>query len=291
MSEYTVNLLCGAAYLILAPILGGLLSGFDRKISARMQRRAGPPLLQPFYDFFKLWDKESLAVNYAEGFYIFGFLIFVILTGLIFFARGDILLVVFTLTMAGVCFIIAAYSVNSPYSQIGAERELVQTMAYEPMLLLVALGFYLSAGSFSVADIVAGDTMNIYRMPGIFIGLCFILLIKFRKSPFDLSMSHEAHQELIGGIKTEISGRTLAMVELAHWYENVFLFGLVLLFFVSDSIWTTVLGLVVCELVFFGNILVDNCCARMKWERMLALSWVFTLLSGFVNVAALLYFK
>ncbi len=291
MSEYTVNLLCGAAYLILAPILGGLLSGFDRKISARMQRRAGPPLLQPFYDFFKLWDKESLAVNYAEGFYIFGFLIFVILTGLIFFARGDILLVVFTLTMAGVCFIIAAYSVNSPYSQIGAERELVQTMAYEPMLLLVALGFYLSAGSFSVADIVAGDTMNIYRMPGIFIGLCFILLIKFRKSPFDLSMSHEAHQELIGGIKTEISGRTLAMVELAHWYENVFLFGLVLLFFVSDSIWTTVLGLVVCELVFFGNILVDNCCARMKWERMLALSWVFTLLSGFVNVAALMYFK
>ncbi len=291
MSEYTVNLLCGAAYLILAPILGGLLSGFDRKISARMQRRAGPPLLQPFYDFFKLWDKESLAVNYAEGFYIFGFLIFVILTGLIFFARGDILLVVFTLTMAGVCFIIAAYSVNSPYSQIGAERELVQTMAYEPMLLLVALGFYLSAGSFSVADIVAGDTMNIYRMPGIFIGLCFVLLIKFRKSPFDLSMSHEAHQELIGGIKTEISGRTLAMVELAHWYENVFLFGLVLLFFVSDSIWTTVLGLVVCELVFFGNILVDNCCARMKWERMLALSWVFTLLSGFVNVAALMYFK
>ena len=291
MSEYMVNLLCGAVYLILAPILGGLLSGFDRKISARMQRRAGPPLLQPFYDVFKLWDKESLAVNHAEGFYIFGFLIFVILTGLIFFARGDILLVVFTLTMAGVCFIIAAYSVNSPYSQIGAERELVQTMAYEPMLLLVALGFYLSAGSFSVGDIVAGDTMNIYRMPGIFIGLCFILLIKFRKSPFDLSMSHEAHQELIGGIKTEISGRTLAMVELAHWYENVFLFGLVLLFFVSDSIWTTVVGLVVCELVFFGNILVDNCCARMKWERMLALSWVFTLLSGFVNVAALMYFK
>ena len=291
MSEYMINGLSALAYLILAPILGGILAGFERKIAARMQRRVGPPLLQPFYDFFKLMDKQPLAVNYAEGFYVFGFLIFVILTGLIFFARGDILLVVFTLTMAGVCFIIAAYAVNSPYSQIGAERELAQTMAYEPMLLLVALGFYLSAGSFAIGDILQSETMNIIRMPGIFIGLCFILLIKFRKSPFDLSMSHEAHQELIGGIKTEISGRTLAMVELAHWYENVFLFGLVLLFFVTSSLWTTVLGLVVCELVFFGMILVDNCCARMKWERMLALSWVFTLLSGFVNVAALMYFR
>ncbi len=291
MSEYMINGLSALAYLILAPILGGILAGFERKIAARMQRRVGPPLLQPFYDFFKLMDKQPLAVNYAEGFYVFGFLIFVILTGLIFFACGDILLVVFTLTMAGVCFIIAAYAVNSPYSQIGAERELAQTMAYEPMLLLVALGFYLSAGSFAIGDILQSETMNIIRMPGIFIGLCFILLIKFRKSPFDLSMSHEAHQELIGGIKTEISGRTLAMVELAHWYENVFLFGLVLLFFVTSSLWTTVLGLVVCELVFFGMILVDNCCARMKWERMLALSWVFTLLSGFVNVAALMYFR
>ncbi len=291
MSEYIWYGLGGVAYLFLAPLLGGLLSGFDRKITARMQRRKGPPLLQPFYDFFKLWGKEPVGVNQAESFYVFGFLIFVILTGLIFFARGDILLVVFTLTMASVCIIIAAYAVNSPYSQIGAERELLQTMAYEPMLLLVALGFYLASGSFAVGDIMQTETMNILRMPGIFVGLCFILLIKFRKSPFDLSMSHEAHQELVGGLKTEISGRTLAMVELAHWYENVFLFGLVMLFFVSTSLWTSILGLIVCEIVFFGGILVDVCCARMKWERMLALSWVFTLLSGFVNVAALMYFK
>lgn len=138
-----------------------------------------------------------------------------------------------------------------PYSQIGAERELVQTMAYEPMLLMVALGFYLASGSFSVGDILTGAHMNILRMPGIFFGLCFILLIKFRKSPFDISMSHEAHQELIGGLKTEISGRTLAVVEIAHWYENVFLFGLVLLFFASDTWWTWLLGLAICEIVFF----------------------------------------
>ena len=291
MSDFLMPIAGGLLYLLLAPILGGLLSGCDRIISARMQRRKGPPLLQPFYDFLKLWGKQPIAVNKAEGFYIFGFLLFVLLTGTIFFAQGDILLVVFTLTMASVCLIIAAYAVDSPYSQIGAERELVQTMAYEPMLLMVALGFYLASSSFSVGDILTGAHMNILRMPGIFFGLCFILLIKFRKSPFDISMSHEAHQELIGGLKTEISGRTLAVVEIAHWYENVFLFGLVLLFFASDTWWTWLLGLAICEIVFFAEILIDNCCARIKWERMLASTWLVGLMAGFLNIAFLMYFK
>ena len=291
MSDFLMPIAGGLLYLLLAPILGGLLAGCDRIISARMQRRKGPPLLQPFYDFLKLWEKQPIAVNKAEGFYIFGFLLFVLLTGTIFFAQGDILLVVFTLTMASVCLIIAAYAVDSPYSQIGAERELVQTMAYEPMLLMVALGFYLASGSFSVGDILTGAHMNILRMPGIFFGLCFILLIKFRKSPFDISMSHEAHQELIGGLKTEISGRTLAVVELAHWYENVFLFGLVLLFFASDTWWIWLLGLAICEIVFFAEILIDNCCARIKWERMFASTWLVGLMAGFLNIAFLMYFK
>lgn len=291
MSDFLMPIAGGLLYLLLAPILGGLLSGCDRIISARMQRRKGPSLLQPFYDFLKLWGKQPIAVNKAEGFYIFGFLLFVLLTGTLFFAQGDILLVVFTLTMASVCLIIAAYAVDSPYSQIGAERELVQAMAYEPMLLMVALGFYLASGSFSVGDILTGAHMNILRMPGIFFGLCFILLIKFRKSPFDISMSHEAHQELIGGLKTEISGRTLAVVEIAHWYENVFLFGLVLLFFASDTWWTWLLGLAICEIVFFAEILIDNCCARIKWERMLASTWLVGLMAGFLNIAFLMYFK
>ena len=106
MSDYMINVIGALLYLLLAPLLGGLLSGLDRKISARMQRRVGPPLLQPFYDFGKLWDKQPIAVNKAEGFYVFGFLLFVLLSGAFFFARGDILLVVFTLTMASVCLII-----------------------------------------------------------------------------------------------------------------------------------------------------------------------------------------
>ena len=291
MSEMVINIISGIAYLILAPVIGGLLSGVDRKISARMQRRVGPPIMQPFYDFFKLWDKQPVAVNKAQSFYVTGFLLFVVISGLFFFTHGDILLVVFTLTMASVCFIVAAYSSNSPYSQIGAERELVQTMSYEPMLLLMALGFYLNCGTFSIGEILKSPQMNFIYMPGIFVGLSYILLIKFRKSPFDLSVSHEAHQELIQGALTEISGRLLALIELAHWYENVFLLGFVYLFFAWTAPWSPALGLFMCAFTYFGDILVDNCCSRVKWENMLASTWLVTLVAGFVNIMFLMQIR
>ena len=291
MSDFLYSILSGFLYLLLAPLAGGLLAGLDRKITARMQRRVGPPLLQPFYDVFKLWDKQPVAVNEAQRFYVSGFLLFVVLSGLFFFVHGDLLLVIFTLTIAGVCFIVAAYASNSPYSQAGAERELVQTMAYEPMLLLMALGFYLRCGTFSLHGILQSPVMNFLYMPGLFIGLCYILLIKFRKSPFDLSMSHEAHQELIQGILTEISGRTLALVEIAHWYENVFLLGFIYLFFAWSAPWSPLLALAACFFVFFTGILVDNCCSRVKWEQMLASVWLVTLVAGFVNVMFLMYIR
>lgn len=291
MSEMVINIISGIAYLILAPVIGGLLAGVDRKISARMQRRVGPPIMQPFYDFFKLWDKQPVAVNKAQSFYVTGFLLFVVISGLFFFTYGDILLVVFTLTMASVCFIVAAYSSNSPYSQIGAERELVQTMSYEPMLLLMALGFYLNCGTFSIGEILKSPQMNFIYMPGIFVGLSYILLIKFRKSPFDLSVSHEAHQELIQGALTEISGRSLALIELAHWYENVFLLGFVYLFFAWTAPWSPALGLFMCAFTYFGDILVDNCCSRVKWENMLASTWLVTLVAGFVNIMFLMQIR
>jgi formate hydrogenlyase subunit 4 len=213
------------------------------------------------------------------------------ISGLFFFTHGDILLVVFTLTMASVCFIVAAYSSNSPYSQIGAERELVQTMSYEPMLLLMALGFYLNCGTFSIGEILKSPQMNFIYMPGIFVGLSYILLIKFRKSPFDLSVSHEAHQELIQGALTEISGRSLALIELAHWYENVFLLGFVYLFFAWTAPWSPALGLFMCAFTYFGDILVDNCCSRVKWENMLASTWLVTLVAGFVNIMFLMQIR
>ena len=280
------------AYLILAPIIGGLLAGIDRVITARMQGRQGPPVLQPFYDVFKLTEKEAITVNKVQDFYVMCFFIFIVITGCFFFAGGDLLLVIFALTLASVFLIVAAFSSNSPYAQIGAERELLQMMAYEPMVLLTAVGFYMFTGSFRVADLVSGLNlvyMTEGKMPflyliGIFIGFVFILTIKFRKSPFDLSMSHHAHQELVAGLKTEFSGKTLALIEVAHWYENIFLLGFVFLFFANGTWWGAAIGVVVCLLTYFLEVLIDNSFARMKWQFALKAAWIAAITAGLANI-------
>lgn len=277
-------IICVVAYLIFAPLVGGILAGLDRIVSARMQRRVGPPLLQPFYDVFKLRTKEPVTVNKVQDFYVTCFFIFVLVTGGIFFAGGDLLLVIFTLTLASVFLIVAAFSSNSPYSQVGAERELLQMMAYEPMVLLTAIGFYLVDGSFNVRDIVTESSMSLIPLIGVFLGFVFILTIKFRKSPFDLSMSHHAHQELVRGLTTEFSGKTLALIEVAHWYENIFLLGFVFLFFANGTIWGTVIGVVVCLLAYFLEVLIDNSFARMKWQVALNSAWIVAAVLGVINL-------
>lgn len=275
------------AYLILAPLAGGLLAGLDRKLSARMQRRVGPPVLQPFYDVLKLFEKEDQTVTKVQDYYVLIFVVFVMASGAIFFAGGDLLLVIFTLTVASAFLILAAYSSNSPYAQVGAERELLQMMAYEPMVLMTAIGFYMYCGSFAVRDILVGASMPFLPLIGIFIGFVFILTIKFRKSPFDLSMSHHAHQELVKGLSTEFSGKTLGWIEISHWYENVFLLGFVFLFFANGTVWGTVLGVVVALITYFFEVLIDNSFARMKWQFAFKSAWIVALICGVINIFVL----
>ena len=175
-----LNIVSVVLFVVLAPFVGGLLAGLDRKLSARLQGRVGPPVLQPFYDVFKLREKEDITVNKYQDFYMGAFLFFIVLTGAFFFAGGDLLLVIFALTTASMFLIVAAYSSNSPYAQVGASRELLQMMAYEPMVLLTAVGFYMVIGTFNVADILAATNPAIIFLPGVFFGYVYILTLKFR---------------------------------------------------------------------------------------------------------------
>lgn len=270
-------------YIVLAPIIGGLISGIDRRITARMQGRYGPPILQPFYDVFKLLSKQNIVVNKHQKFYILCFLVFAVVSGAIFFAGGDLLLVIFALTLASVFLVVAAYSTFSPYAYVGAEREMLQVMAYEPMVILTIVGMYMVTGSFNVIDIAMFDQPLLYSLPGIFVGFLYILTIKFRKSPFDISMSHHAHQEVVRGVVTEFSGTELAMVEIAHWYENVLLLGIVALFFATSPVLAVALAVV----TYFLEIFIDNANARLKWQFTLGSAWVVALVLGAGNIAYL----
>jgi len=271
-------------FLVLAPVAGGLIAGIDRKITARMQGRVGPPILQPFYDVGKLFEKERVVVTTAQNFYVLAYLVFIALSGAIFFAGGDLLLTVFAFTLAHVFLVLGAYAVHSPYSHIGAERELIQVMAYEPMIILVVVGFYMVTGSFFVDAIAAAAVPAIVYLPGIFIGFAAILTIKLRKSPFDISTSHHAHQEIVKGITTEFSGSTLAQIEIAHWYENIFLLGLVYLFFA----WNPVIAIIAVAVTYVAEIYIDNVTARVRWQAALKSGWLAAAL-GIANLAILSY--
>ena len=275
------------AFLVLGPFVGGLLAGLDRKLSAKMQRRVGPPVLQPFYDVGKLFQKEKQTPTRYQDFYVLLFVVFVIASGVLFFMGGDLLLVIFTLTIGAAFLIIAAYSSNSPYAEVGAERELLAMLAYEPMVLITVIGFYMYTGSFKVSDILAGDTMPFLPLLGIFFGWLFILTLKFRKSPFDLSMSHHAHQELVRGVTTEFVGRTMGWVEISHWYENVFLLGFVFLFFANGTAYGWIIGIVVAILTYFFEVFIDNCFARMKWQFAFKSAWVIAVVLGMINLFVL----
>ncbi len=272
------------AYLVLAPIVGCILAGLDRKMSAKLQRRVGPPVLQPYYDVRKLFEKEKMSPTRYQDFYIIAYLVFLIGAGAIFFAGGDLLLVIFTETIGSAFLVIAAYSSNSPYAEVGAERELLQMMAYEPMMLLTAIGFYMLHGSFTVHDLVRSDAMAFLPMIGLFLGFIYILTIKFRKSPFDLSMSHHAHQELVRGVTTEFVGRTMGWIEISHWYENVFILGFIFLFFCNGSALGFVIGALVCIAAYFLEVFIDNSFARMKWQFAFKSAWIAAICLGMVNI-------
>lgn len=273
------------SYIILAPLIGGLTSGIDRKITARMQGRQGPPVLQPFYDVYKLLKKETVFVNHVQIFYLATYFVFVVFTGCLFFGGFDLLLVFFALTTADMFLVLAATSSHSPYSNMGANREMMQMLASEPMMLLTAVGFYLSTGSFKVVDIVAHEgPMSVVFLPGVFVGFIFVLTIKLRKHPFDLSTSHHAHQEMVKGITTEFSGQSFAIMEIAHWYENIFLMGVIALFFFNSNWWSAIIAVIAISISYFVLILVDNTNARVKWKMMFRNSWATTIVIGALNV-------
>lgn len=274
-------------YLLLAPVVGGLIAGIDRKITARMQGRVGPPLLQPFYDVGKLFEKENLVVTTTQNFYVLSYLVFMAVSGALFFSGGDMLLVIFAFTLSHIFLVLGAYAAFSPYSHVGAERELIQIIAYEPMIIITAAGMYMVTKSFYVSDIVQSAVPVVLYLPGVFIGYLIVLTIKLRKSPFDLSTSHHAHQELVKGVTTDFAGPNLAKIEIAHWYEYVFLLGVVYLFFGFNPL----LAIAAIIIAYFLEILIDNTTSRVKWQMTMRSAWLVAGTLGIINLGVLYYLR
>jgi formate hydrogenlyase subunit 4 len=275
------------ATIVIAPIIGGLLFGIDRRITARLQGRFGPPILQPFYDFFKLLGKESIAVSKMQFVWIYSYMVLMIASLLCLVLQSDFFVLVFLLGFAGVSLVLAGFSTKSPYSHFGANRELLQILAYEPVLLLLAIGIYAQNGTFLISTIVSRQEPLLLSLWPLFIAVLYVLTIKMRKSPFDISTSHHAHQEIVKGITTEYSGPYLALYELAEWYEIVLVLGIIVLFW-ANPIW---IGLLIAFAAFLLELVVDNITARMTARWMVRLSWSVGLILGILNIAYLYIMK
>lgn len=259
---------------LLAPVFGGLLYGFERVLRARMQRRQGPPLLQPFYDMFKLMDKRTLIIHSLHAMLaVVHFFTLWFVVGALFYG-WNLLYIIFLHLFALIVLVVAGYSVRSVYSHLGANRELLALVAYEPVLILVAAGFYLSSGSFDITAILEGPSYLV-QMPLLFVALLIITPIKVKKSPFDVV---EAHQEIVGGVEIEYSGLFYEFLYMARFMEYLFVYGILFLFGGSEM-W---LGALLAGGAFLLVNLVDNATARVRSDQMLRIVYY-----GAVSLAVL----
>ncbi len=263
--------------LVIPAVIGSLLRGLDRRLSARMQGRVGPPLLQPVYDILKLLGKKSVPANGFQVMAVWGYLGFILAATMMFALRQDLLYLVLLLGVADVFLIIGAFSVKSPYSHAGANRELLQMLAYEPILLLAAIAIYIKTGSFLISGIDGALFPSLWP---VFLGLVVALIIIMRKSPFDIAASEHGHQEIVKGVLTEYSGRELAIIEIAHTFELVLVLGVLSLFW---PWW----GILLALSAWFAVVVIDNITARLTGRDMLRLTWLIGLGLGAVNIFAL----
>lgn len=263
-----VGLVLVLAATLAAPLSVGLLMGLDRRLTASIQLRVGPPVLQPWYDLTKLVAKRALPVDRLAAGLLAAHCVLATGALALLLAGGDLIVAVIVLGAAQALFILAAGAVESPYAQLGVSRELVLLLVSEPLLLLIVIAYGTVAGSFSAAAVAAAPP-PVFALPTLGLTLGVLLAITLRKSPFDLASSHHAHQELVKGSTTEMAGPWLALAELGHWCEAAFTIALIALAAAQAPL--VAAGLVAAT--YLAAILADNTLPRGTWRAVLALGW------------------
>jgi ech hydrogenase subunit B len=270
--------------LLLAPLMVAVLLGIDRKLTARMQNRVGPPILQPFYDIAKLFGKERKLLNPGQVAFALASLLFQAFALATLAYGGDLILAFFLNSAASLFLVLGAFSVRSPFSHMGAQRELLQVLAYEPVLFLVILSMAAWSGNFS-ADQLGGPLL--YVLPLAFLAMLPILVIKMQKSPYDIA---HAHTELVSGPQVEYSGSYLGVLVLVQWVELAFLLWVLTLFWTDDSLLISLLGkLALVIAAIFFVILLDNSTTRLTRARMVTFTLSIGISLVVINILVLFY--
>jgi formate hydrogenlyase subunit 4 len=274
------HLITVALAVTLAPILGALVTGIDRRLTARMQGRFGPPILQPIYDVLKLLRKDGIGVNRIQIIYVCLHLAFIVLVVVLLALGQDMLMILFAYAFSTIALILGGLSVRSPYSRIGSHRKIIQMLAYEPILVIMVIGIYLVEGSFSAGSVMASDQPLLLSLPLVFITFIVAAAIKFGKSPFDIATSHHGHQEIVKGITIEYAGPYLALIEVAHFYEVAVICTVIAMFWATNLY----IGAALAAVCVLALVVVDNLFARLTPMWMLRFMWTVPLALASSNV-------
>ena len=259
--ELILSALKSLAYVLIFPgflfcfLSGMLLCGIDRKLVARMQKRVGPPILQPFYDFFKLCGKETIVPAAANKVMflmapLLGLASLVVLQLFIpvfqyqipaFAQVADVIVILYLLLIPAVSIILGGASTGSPYAGVGLSREMVAVLACELPLVLVLLSVGKVVGAESDGGICFSMTgiVNYQLAHGSLIthaglipaAIAFLLVIpgETGNHPFDAA---EAETEICEGMLAEYSGAPLGVFKLNHAIKMLTMTSLfVMLFF------------------------------------------------------------
>ena len=306
----------------LGVVIGLFYKGIDRKLAARMQARVGPPLRQPFLDFFKLMIKENIVPENAVPWIFNGVPIMTLVSSIsiLFYlpisnispllsGYGDIILIIYLLTLPAVGIVVGGFVSGSPYANIGAQREMVMMMSYELPLVttVVALGWKLSKvypqlNVFSLAIINAHPIWGLVGPLG-FVGAILLLITlaivtpgELSKIPFDVP---EAETELAGGLLVEYSGRNLAIFSLADAVKTIVMTSLTVVLFFPYNLsplfaLSGVFALIIDLLFFLVKLLlamfmevtfIRVAVARLKIDQVSYAYWVPLSLIGLLGLA------
>ena len=303
---------------LFALALGLSLKGLDRRLAARLQGRVGPPLAQPFYDLVKLAKKRTMVPDTAcqpvfLGAPLIGAVSMALAAALVPIAGfytpdpllGDLLVLLYLLTVPAVVLMIAGSASGSPFGAIGFSREMAMMLAYEGPLVLVVASVAMRTGlaqggwvSFSLPEIVAYQQshgaflFDPLMWPALFAFLAFYPA-NLGIIPFDIP---EAETEVLEGPLLEYSGPALGLFKIMSALKAVVVLGLgVALFYpIAPAGGMGVFGLAVhiaklVVLMLVGVSVVRVSCGRMRIDQAFRffLKWPLALSALSLAVVAL----
>lgn len=215
--------------LLVAPFFQGVL----RKVTARIQSRQGPPLPQPYFDLLKLLGKEDIESGETpvmQRFAVYLSLATVLtLAGLVpmgfaapMNSAGDVILLIYLLTLCGICTLLAGLAAGSTYSLVGISREMMSMITLEPLFAIAIIIGALHTHSFRLDTVLNGSVYAVAGFPFSGLIMLVVILMSFQafvqRVPFDIS---EAETELMEGPLMEYSGPKLALFKYAHMAKLV----------------------------------------------------------------------